>query len=82
MTTEEKLPYDDVPLVERPPGYRSYLLRLWQERSEQSSQVLWRFSLEDPLTARRQGFPSLEALTHWLAGEMNRAQDATDDDSD
>jgi hypothetical protein len=79
MTTDDTLQNESAPLFERPPVYRSYLLRFWQERSEQLPQTLWRFSLEDPLTARRQGFPNLEALTSWLRAEMTRAQDAAGD---
>lgn len=76
MTTEDTPQKDDASLFERPPFYRSYLLRFWQERSEQPPQASWRFSLEDPLTAHRQGFASLQALTTWLQAEMTRAQDS------
>lgn len=79
MTTDDKLQNENAPLFERPPVYRSYLLRFWQERGETLPQTFWRFSLEDPLTAHRQGFPSLEALTSWLLSEMTRAQDAAGD---
>ena len=79
MTTDDRLQNDDAPLLERPPVYRSYLLRFWQERSEQLPHAFWRFSLEDPLTSHRQGFPNLDALTSWLRAEMTRAQDASGD---
>jgi hypothetical protein len=55
----------------RPPVYRSYLLRFWEERGEAPAAPVWRFSLEDPQTARRQGFASLSALTTWLQTEMD-----------
>jgi hypothetical protein len=54
-----------------PPAYRSYLLRLWEERGEHPALSVWRFSLEDPLTARRVGFANLEALAGWLAAEVD-----------
>ncbi|MGB8644914.1 MAG: hypothetical protein WCF84_06735 [Anaerolineae bacterium] len=57
---------EDTPLVARPPGYHSYLLRFWEERSEQAPLTVWRFSLEDPLTDQRYGFPSLNALVEWV----------------
>lgn len=76
MTTDDQAKQDDAPLFERPPVYRSYLLRFWQERGEQPAQAPWRFSLEDPLTAHRQGFATLQALTTWLQAEMTRAQDS------
>jgi len=55
---------------DKPPAYRSYLLRLWEERSEQPAMVAWRCSLEDPLTGQRRGFASLEALMDWLKAEL------------
>jgi hypothetical protein len=57
-------------VIDKPPAYRSYLLRFWEERSEQPAMRVWRFSLEDPLTAQQHHFPSLEALTTWLKTEM------------
>jgi hypothetical protein len=56
--------------LDRPPVYRSYLLRIWEERGEAPSPPVWRFSLEDPQTAHRHGFASLAALTGWLQGEL------------
>jgi hypothetical protein len=44
--------------------YHSYLLRFWEERAEGAS--VWRFTLEDPQTGKRQGFADLENLTEWL----------------
>ena len=54
----------------KPPAYRSYLLRLWEERSEQPAMVMWRCRLEDPLTGQRHGFASLDALVDWLKVEL------------
>ncbi len=50
----------------RPPGYHSYLLRFWEERSERLPLAVWRFSLEDPLTDQRYGFATLQALVQWI----------------
>jgi len=55
---------------DKPPGYRSYLLRFWEERSEQPAAAVWRFSLEDPHTAQRHSFANLETLVIWLKVEM------------
>jgi hypothetical protein len=63
----------------RPPRYHSYLLRFWEERSDQPEQAVWRFSLEDPLTDQRYGFPSLETLIAWLQTEMAEAPDLAGD---
>ena len=62
---------EESPLHVKPPGYRSYLLRFWEERSEQTEATLWRFSLEDPLTTQRLGFADLESLTAWLKSEIH-----------
>lgn len=63
----------------RPPGYRSYLLRFWEERGEQSERTVWRLSLEDPLTDQRHGFASLEALVAWLQSEIAGPRNPADD---
>jgi hypothetical protein len=54
----------------QPAGYHSYLLRFWEERGDSPAVVVWRFSLEDPLTGRRHGFATLDALTAWLRAEL------------
>ena len=57
--------------LDKPPRYRAYLLRFWEERiDELGSQVVWRFSLEDVHTRERQGFDSLKALVAFLRAEM------------
>ena len=59
------LPFD------KPPRYRAYLLRFWEERFHVSGlQVMWRFSLEDVHTRERQGFASLKALVAFLRAEI------------
>ncbi len=68
------------PLIGRP-IYRSYVLRFWQERSEESSHTVWRFSLEDPLTDQRYGFPGLDPLVDWLKLEMAKSQEKSDGSS-
>ncbi len=47
--------------------YRSYLLRLWCESPDRR----WRASLEDPRTAKRIGFASLEQLFAFLMQEAD-----------
>ncbi len=71
MMTDPKPEKDTTPLFERPPGYHSYLLRFWEERSEELTQTLWRFSLEDPQTNQRYGFANLAALVDWLQAKIN-----------
>ncbi len=45
-------------------GYRSFLLRLW--RVKKDSEYTWRASLENPRTAQKYNFQSLEALCGYL----------------
>jgi hypothetical protein len=61
---------------ERPPRYRAYLLRFWEERGLQpETSSVWRFSLEDPQTGKRHGFASLEALVTFLREELTGGAD-------
>jgi hypothetical protein len=60
-----------LPTSAQPPRYRAYLLRFWSERNQHPAlATVWRFSLEDPHTGQRQGFPSLEALVEALRKEL------------
>jgi hypothetical protein len=66
---------------EKPPCYRSYLLTLWGERSQDPLvPVAWRFRLEDPHTGQQHGFASLEGLVAALQREI--AEQNTDAESD
>lgn len=51
-------------MVKQPPGYLSYLLRLWQSGSRDSA--VWRASLENPMTGERLGFATLKELFIFL----------------
>lgn len=68
-----------MPSSDKPPVYRSFLLRFWEERGEQASARVWRCSLEDPLTGDRHGFASLKVLMDWLNTELYRAAPAASD---
>jgi hypothetical protein len=52
-------------------GYISYLLRLWQIRSE--GKPAWRASLESPHTGERRGFANLADLFTFLEEETGHA---------
>ncbi len=71
MMNEPKPEKDSSPLFERPPGYHSYLLRFWEERSEELASTVWRFSLEDPVTSQRYGFATLNALVDWIQTKIS-----------
>jgi hypothetical protein len=54
-----------------PTGYRTFLLTLWAERSQdRDSPQVWRFRLEDPRTGQQRGFANLAALVDGLKQEM------------
>ena len=56
--------------------YRSYLLRLWQAQSGDSS--IWRASLEDVRSGERHGFADLEQLFAFLKQQTNGDTQAAD----
>jgi hypothetical protein len=73
----------DVPAIEgatrmsREHGrYISYLLRLWQTRSE--GKLIWRASLESPHTGERRGFTNLGDLFAFLEKEVSHAEQGAD----
>jgi len=53
-------------------SYLAFMLRLWPV--EQDGEIVWRASLESPLTGERRGFASLEALIAFLRGEIVRME--------
>lgn len=60
----------------RPPRYRAYLLRFWEERREHPALPgTWRFSLEDPHTGQRWGFADLATMVDFIRQEMRRDAD-------
>ncbi|WP_420641626.1 hypothetical protein [Candidatus Leptofilum sp.] len=48
------------------PFYQTYILKLWQERSDSGDSKVFRFSLEDPATQVRYGFRSLDEMMQFL----------------
>jgi hypothetical protein len=70
-------------MMKRPPGYLSYLLRLWQ--SGHKDRAVWHASLESPMTGERLGFASLKELFAFLeaqAEEIGRPGPGHDEDLD
>jgi hypothetical protein len=54
------------------PCYLSFLLRLWQDKSE--GKLIWRASLESPHDGERRGFSDIPALLAFLE---NMTKDST-----
>jgi hypothetical protein len=66
MNVESFMHYFD-----KPPQYRSFLITMWQERSQDKDvPVVWRFRIEDPHTGKRRGFADLKTLVAALEKEM------------
>jgi hypothetical protein len=58
---------------DKPPRYRSYLLRMWEARGERPDEPpTWRFRMQDARTGAQRAFPDLEALVAFLRDEMER----------
>jgi len=47
--------------------YRSYLLRLWRSKSDDT--LSWYASLEDPVSGERKGFSDLRSMIEYLETE-------------
>ncbi len=58
-------------LARKPPGYRAYILRCWEASAPGADDpaLRFRFSLEDPRTGERHGFPTLAALMAFLQAQ-------------
>ncbi len=52
--------------------YISYLMRLWQVQSQ--GQVVWRATLESPLTGKVIAFPDLQSLFAYLENQIVAAE--------
>jgi len=61
-------------------SYLSYLLRLYRVRSEGT--WVWRASLEDPLSGKRQSFPNLQALLTFLEAETRVKRPGGEEESE
>jgi len=66
---------EDPNMAPERPGYRAYLLRLWQVRN--GEEVHWRASLQEAYTGERHGFANLEAMFEFLGAKTEGASDAT-----
>jgi hypothetical protein len=62
---------------QQPPRYHAYMLRMWEERSEDlGNGAHWRFQMEDPHTGRRHGFNDLSDLLAYLQDVVAYEEDA------
>ena len=68
---------------DEPPRYRSFLVTMWEERSQNpDSPAVWRFRLEDPRSNRRRGFAPMGALVSALQKELAALSlETTDEDN-
>ncbi len=64
-------------MFESPPKYKTYILRIWEERGPKSDATdRWRFTLTDPRSNQRHGFNNLRDMCQFL--EINLSQPPTD----
>ena len=62
---------DEMTFFDKPPRYHSFLITMWQERSQSTDvSVVWRFRMEDPHTGQRRGFADMDALVAALQQEI------------
>lgn len=59
-------------IVDKPPRYRSFVLRFWEERPPRAQTSIWRFTIEDSETNTRYGFSSFEELAAFLERNTQR----------
>ena len=56
------------------PKYVTFILRCWEERiDERGHHIEWRFTLKDPVSGKRMGFPTVDALCAFLVSETDSA---------
>jgi hypothetical protein len=61
---------------EEGPDYQSYLLRLWRTHSGEA--LVWRASLEEPLTEEIRRFDDLPGLMAFLLAQTGQGTPGTD----
>lgn len=66
-----------VMMADRQHRYRTFLLRLWQERN--GGKWVWRTSLEDPHSYLRKGFPDLAQLFAFIKQQTEEGSDSETD---
>jgi hypothetical protein len=60
-----------VTFLENPPRYCSFILTLWEERSQDpAAPPVWRFRLEIARTGERRGFATLKDVMVYLEDHM------------
>ncbi len=59
------------------PFYQTYILKLWQERSQLGENKVFRFSLEDPATQVRYGFRTLDEMVSFLKQQCGEDNDVS-----
>ncbi|MBE7470429.1 MAG: hypothetical protein DPW09_03805 [Anaerolineae bacterium] len=65
-------------MTKEQPDYLSYLLRLWRVNGQSSDEpgpakVMWRASVESPLTRERWNFATLDDLVDFLWTQTNQS---------
>lgn len=60
-------------MFESPPRYKTYVLRIWEERDPQpSASTCWRYTIIDPRSHQRHSFHNTKDLCRFLALNMGK----------
>lgn len=63
---------------DKPPRYKSYVLRCFEVRSQHADRpATWRFTLEDSWMREKHAFADLERLTAFLHAELEEQKEHT-----
>lgn len=64
-------------MFESPPQYKTYILRIWEERDPKvATSARWRYTLIDPRSNQRHSFSNIRDLCQFL--ELNLCQSNSD----
>jgi hypothetical protein len=66
-----------VNFFEKPPRYHTFLVTLWEERSQDPAKpAVWRFRLEIAGTGERRGFATFKEMVVFLEEQMRGGNEA------
>ena len=58
--------------------YGTFIIQFWEEPSQQAQDTIWRFTLEDPRTGKRQGYTDFESLIEALRAKVEQEEEDRD----
>jgi len=58
--------------------YETFIVQFWEEPSQQVQDTIWRFTLEDPRTGKRQGYTDFKSLIEALRAKVQPGEENCD----